>query len=260
MLIATFGPTTGWVGKTITCEGAQFVLEDHGPLTAGQVATYDRQGHLVWARDDLRTWVHALAEQAGPATTPRPLSSNVVWGGGPSQPAGLSAAAKTVIGVGIGLLVLILIVGVAILSGDSNSSGSAPSGAGAPGFTADEQTSLDFIVSHVPVLERIFNEQSNAVDHLSNFEFDQASTHVKTYVSEWNNLSDEWESFPAAGGRVASAEMSFETAANDLRDMNMGLLDVLNGGSSDAATTAVTSFASDLASLKSDLSDLGVGQ
>ena len=27
MLIATFGPTTGWVGKAITFEDGQFVLE-----------------------------------------------------------------------------------------------------------------------------------------------------------------------------------------------------------------------------------------
>lgn len=25
MLIATFGPSTGWVGKTISCESQQFV-------------------------------------------------------------------------------------------------------------------------------------------------------------------------------------------------------------------------------------------
>ena len=33
MLIATFGPTTGWTGKSITYQDGQFVLEGHGPIS-----------------------------------------------------------------------------------------------------------------------------------------------------------------------------------------------------------------------------------
>jgi len=46
MLIASFGPTTGWAGKTIALEGEVFHLEGHGPITACDVVTYDRGGRL----------------------------------------------------------------------------------------------------------------------------------------------------------------------------------------------------------------------
>ena len=49
LVVATFGPTTAWVGKTITLHGGQFVLEDHGPIAAADVLAYHQQGHLVWA-------------------------------------------------------------------------------------------------------------------------------------------------------------------------------------------------------------------
>lgn len=61
MLIATFGETTGWVGKTITREGDAFILEDHGPISAQAVMEYDAQGHLVWAIGGARAWVGSLA-------------------------------------------------------------------------------------------------------------------------------------------------------------------------------------------------------
>jgi hypothetical protein len=60
MLIATFGPTTGWAGKTIQYENGQFALDGHGPLSAQDVIEYDRQGHLVWAGDGMRAWVASL--------------------------------------------------------------------------------------------------------------------------------------------------------------------------------------------------------
>jgi hypothetical protein len=59
MLIATFGPSTGWVGKTITFENNTFVLQDHGPISASDVMQYDEQGHLVWANGGMRAWVGA---------------------------------------------------------------------------------------------------------------------------------------------------------------------------------------------------------
>lgn len=46
MIVATFGPTTAWIGKTITREGDVFILEDHGPISAEAIMEYDRQGHL----------------------------------------------------------------------------------------------------------------------------------------------------------------------------------------------------------------------
>ena len=64
MEIAVFGGSTAWVGKRITLEASQFVLQDYGPISARSVMDYDAQGHLLWASESVRAWV---AAQAGPA-------------------------------------------------------------------------------------------------------------------------------------------------------------------------------------------------
>ena len=61
MVIATFGPTTGWVGKTITYDAGRFFLEGHGEIRADHVVEYDRQGHLVWPYDGMRAWVYSMS-------------------------------------------------------------------------------------------------------------------------------------------------------------------------------------------------------
>jgi len=66
MIIATFRPTTAWVGRSITYEDGQFVLEGHGPVAAASVTDYDRQGHLDWAYDGLREWAYETAGQPAP--------------------------------------------------------------------------------------------------------------------------------------------------------------------------------------------------
>lgn len=62
MVIATFGPTTAWVGKTITREGDVFTLEGHGVISAANVMEYDRLGNLVWPDAGTRAWVGSLAQ------------------------------------------------------------------------------------------------------------------------------------------------------------------------------------------------------
>ena len=66
MLVATFGPTTGWAGRTITFYDGTFTLEGHGFVTAHDVLEYDRQGHLVWAYDGLREWAYSLVPPPAP--------------------------------------------------------------------------------------------------------------------------------------------------------------------------------------------------
>jgi len=61
LLIATFGPTTAWLGKTINFENGQFVLEGHGPISSADVLVYDRGGYLTWAYAGLREWVQQVA-------------------------------------------------------------------------------------------------------------------------------------------------------------------------------------------------------
>lgn len=71
MLIATFGPSTSWSGKTITYDNGVFTLEGHGVISAADVLTYDRQGHISWAYAGLREWVQRMSS----AGAPPPLSS-----------------------------------------------------------------------------------------------------------------------------------------------------------------------------------------
>ncbi len=82
MLVATFGPTTGWAGRTITFYDGRFTLEGHGFVTAHDVLEYDRQGHLAWAYDGLREWAYSLAPPPPPARPPSRARRR------PSRPAG----------------------------------------------------------------------------------------------------------------------------------------------------------------------------
>ena len=75
MLIATFGPTTAWVGKRISRDGDAFILEDHGPISAHDVMEYDRQGHLVWVNDGTRAWIGAKAKGSRPAHVAVPATA-----------------------------------------------------------------------------------------------------------------------------------------------------------------------------------------
>jgi hypothetical protein len=67
ILVATFGSTTEWVGRTIVQEGGVFVLEGHGRVSAADVMSYDRDGHLVWPSEGSRAWV---GSQAGAGSAP----------------------------------------------------------------------------------------------------------------------------------------------------------------------------------------------
>lgn len=67
MIVATFGPSTAWVGKTVSYDDGRFTLQDVGQIAAQAVVDYDRQGHLVWAYDGLREWAYELAGQPAPA-------------------------------------------------------------------------------------------------------------------------------------------------------------------------------------------------
>ena len=74
ILAATFDPSTGWAGKTITFEDEHFVLEGHGDVSPRNIMKYDKKGQLVWASAEMRPWVISLAQtptQPGPETRPR---------------------------------------------------------------------------------------------------------------------------------------------------------------------------------------------
>jgi hypothetical protein len=64
MIVATFGPTTAWVGRSIRYEDGAFSLDNNGEISADAVMEYDKQGHLVWASDGMRAWVGSLAQSS----------------------------------------------------------------------------------------------------------------------------------------------------------------------------------------------------
>lgn len=126
MLIATFGPTTAWVGTQITREGEDFVLEGHGPISAGDIMEYDRQGHLVWVNDGTRAWVGSKAKSSqgssatseGATVTPTTSEASVATPGVGSQPSSRTATyAKRALLLAIVLLVVANVVLILTLSG-----------------------------------------------------------------------------------------------------------------------------------------------
>jgi hypothetical protein len=56
MIVATFNATTGWAGKNITWQDDRLVLDGHGVITTADVMEYDRQGHLDWPSEEMRSW------------------------------------------------------------------------------------------------------------------------------------------------------------------------------------------------------------
>jgi hypothetical protein len=126
VLIATFGPTTAWVGKKISRDGDAFILEDHGPISTQDVMEYDRQGHLVWVNDGTRAWIGAKANGsrpahvAAPATATAPSKQTEPPGattGADSQSPRKHSYAKRALLLAIALLVVVNVVILLVLAG-----------------------------------------------------------------------------------------------------------------------------------------------
>jgi len=225
MLVANFGPSSVLVGKTITYEGGQFILQDYGPLTPEQVIGYDRQGHLTWTRDDLRGWIYSLAgtmtgqqpttvlPQVAPATvpqtaqtTPQPPLSKATWGGGAAQPVGLSSAAKWLIGIGIGLVVLMVVVGVAVSGGGSSS------------LTSTERMQLTFFVEHAPQMRALVEDTQAALDS-GNTDATYVVAAMSPITDSYAQLAEEYNATNGgtlAGGELAHLESLWESCASDV--------------------------------------------
>jgi hypothetical protein len=60
MRVATFGPSTGWLGRGIDYDGGRFTLEGYGPIPAHALLDYDRRGQIEWAYEGLREWVQRI--------------------------------------------------------------------------------------------------------------------------------------------------------------------------------------------------------
>ncbi len=90
MLVATFGDTTAWIGKTIVFENDQFILDGHGSISSGAVVQYDQQGHLVWSSTGLRQWVYEQAATQAASPPPQQTMPQAVTSPGlPASAAGV---------------------------------------------------------------------------------------------------------------------------------------------------------------------------
>lgn len=109
MLIATFGPSTGWAGKTIDYEGGVFTLEGHGQITASDVLAYDQRGDLEWAYDGLREWV--ASQSSSQTALPTSVESGSLMGAAvASGPAGAPPKKHRT-----GLIIAIVVAAVVVL-------------------------------------------------------------------------------------------------------------------------------------------------
>ena len=60
-LVATFGPSSNLAGRTVTWKDSRLIFDGQRPISAADVLSHDRRGHIMWAHEDLREWVHKLA-------------------------------------------------------------------------------------------------------------------------------------------------------------------------------------------------------
>ena len=120
MLVATFGPTTGWQGREIIWDVDRFILVGHGAVPAAGVLDYDRLGQLVWAAPELPAWVASVARwEAGgqPASPGRTAAyADAVTAGGAAAPGrrGLPAWAIVLIVLGAAFVVLSIVMAIVV--------------------------------------------------------------------------------------------------------------------------------------------------
>ena len=123
MIIATFGPSTGWAGKTISYDDGRFNLEGHGAISARDVLTYDQQGHLDWAYGGLRKWV---TEQAGQTTPVASLMGSAVGRKSATPPATKRHPLRIAL-IAAAAVIAVIVVGAALSSGGSTDKATGPS-------------------------------------------------------------------------------------------------------------------------------------
>lgn len=79
-VVAAFGPSTAWVGKTLTMVGYDiYLVEGVGVVSAEGVMSYERQGHLDWRSIADRNRVSQVASWVPPPPEPpSPLPARTV--------------------------------------------------------------------------------------------------------------------------------------------------------------------------------------
>jgi hypothetical protein len=75
MIVATFNATTGWAGRSITWQDDRLILDGHGVITTADVMEYDRQGHLDWPSEEMRSWAAARLSWEQAVVTPAAVAT-----------------------------------------------------------------------------------------------------------------------------------------------------------------------------------------
>ena len=103
MLVATFGPTTGWEGREIIWDVDRFILVGHGAVPAAGILDYDRRGQLIWAQPELRAWVVEVDrwETGGRARGGSEAGTRSSGGGLPAWAIALIAGAVALVVIGL---------------------------------------------------------------------------------------------------------------------------------------------------------------
>ena len=132
MLVATFGPATGWEGREIIWDVDRFILVGYGYVPAAGVLDYDRLAQLVWASPELRPWVAAVAQwEAGgrPASpgqsalaspgqsalsSPGAATGGAVGGPAATSRRGLPAWAVVLIVLGAAFVVISIVLAIVV--------------------------------------------------------------------------------------------------------------------------------------------------
>ncbi|MEI6501410.1 MAG: hypothetical protein WCP21_10360, partial [Armatimonadota bacterium] len=229
MLIATFGPTTEWVGRTITCEGGVFTLEGHGPITAADVMEHDRQGHLTWAYDGLREWVEGLISgppaappvpqpatpqvpvsvkappQMQPFGIPMPLSQS----GSASAASSKRRGAPPWVWAVIGGVLLAVVVAVVMVNASMTKSTSS--------LTPTERTQLAFFVEHAPQLRSVITDTEAVIDS-GITDVSYVADAMGPVTDNYVQLQEEYLATSGGervGGALAHLEALWESCATD---------------------------------------------
>jgi hypothetical protein len=109
--VATFGASTGWVGRGIDYENGQFTLDGHGVIPPEALLDYDGRGQIEWAYAGLREWVQAwVTQSAATAAGATPTTSVNLTNPGTSAAqhhAGLPGWAIALIVLGVAGVVLV---------------------------------------------------------------------------------------------------------------------------------------------------------
>ena len=116
MLVATFGPATGWQGREIIWDVDHFILVGHGAVAAAAVMDYDRQGFLTWASPEMPAWVQSVAQwQTGGQSAGGARPAGAAQPAGASKPSGkFPTWAIVVIVLGVAAVVLAILMAILI--------------------------------------------------------------------------------------------------------------------------------------------------